>query len=100
MLELLGDYEVSEYIAQKRRETEQCKERESADRAAVKESDRQSEAGHVVYYVRLGHNHVKIGTTNDLPRRMKELRVVNASNLLAAEPGGYSLERGAPRPVP
>lgn len=50
-------------------------------------------ASNVVYYVRLGHNHIKIGTTGDLPRRMNELRCVNPANLLAAEPGAHTLEK-------
>lgn len=54
---------------------------------------RESEQGHVVYYARLGKDHIKIGTTNRLPERMVELRVVNPTNLLAAEPGGYKTER-------
>lgn len=49
--------------------------------------------GHVVYYVRLGNDHVKIGTTGNLNRRMRELRVANKDNLLAVERGTYTLEK-------
>jgi hypothetical protein len=65
---------------------------EKISKRAVTRARRQSEAGYVVYYVRLGHNHIKIGTTNRLPERMVELRVVNEANLLAVEPGGYPTE--------
>lgn len=54
---------------------------------------RRADARHVVYYVRLGLNHIKIGTTGRLPRRMHELRVVNVDNLLAVEPGGRDVEQ-------
>lgn len=47
----------------------------------------------VVYYVRLGENHIKIGTTGRLADRMAELRVANRANLLAAEPGTYDVEK-------
>lgn len=46
----------------------------------------------VVYYVRLGVNHVKIGTTGHLKERMVALRVANPQNLLAVEPGSYDVE--------
>lgn len=72
------------------------KEREQQDAEAAARRNAalaaRSHPGLVVYYCRLGANHIKIGTTLDLPRRMVELRVVNASNLLAAEPGGYDVE--------
>lgn len=70
------------------------KARRDAETAARREAEAVAgnTARHVVYYCRLGANHIKIGTTMDLPRRMVELRVVNASNLLAAEPGGYDVE--------
>ncbi len=60
---------------------------------AQQREKRQDDSHNVVYYARLGANHIKVGTTSDLPRRMVELRVVNETNLLAAEPGGYQLER-------
>lgn len=50
-------------------------------------------SAHVVYYVRLGENHVKIGTTGRLEERMRELRVANRVNLLAAEPGDRTVEK-------
>lgn len=47
----------------------------------------------VVYYVRLG-NHVKIGTTNNLDQRLRDLYVhADPSALLACEPGDRTLER-------
>jgi hypothetical protein len=62
------------------------------EKLEAKRKLREAEIGYVVYYARLGLNHIKIGTSNDLRRRMRELRVVNESNLLAAEPGGYATE--------
>lgn len=44
----------------------------------------------VVYYVRIGE-HIKIGTTADLARRMGEL-YVQPDALLATEPGGQRVE--------
>lgn len=76
--------EFTEREAEKRRREVARRERE-ADMAA--------RAVHVVYYVRLGVNHIKIGTTGRLAERMGELRVVNAENLLAIEPGTYDLEQ-------
>lgn len=52
-------------------------------------------AASVVYYVRLGR-HVKIGTTVNLKQRIESFRTVyplEDVELLAAEPGGPSLER-------
>lgn len=76
------------------------KEQQEAVAAAEEEARRRQDqaeatraAPHLVYYARLGHNHIKIGTTYDLTRRMAELRVVNESNLLAAEPGGFDVEQ-------
>jgi hypothetical protein len=69
--------------AQKRAETE--REKRDAKLAA--------QAVHVVYYVRLGLDHIKIGTTGRLMERMAELRVANPANLLAVEPGSYDLEK-------
>lgn len=66
---------------------------EKAAKAEAARVARQDTSHHVVYYVRLGRNHIKIGTTGDLPRRMAELRCVNADNLLAAEPGGPDVEK-------
>lgn len=69
------------------------KETAEEEKREAKRRQRESGAGYVVYYARLGLNHIKIGTSNALPRRMKELRVVNPENLLAAEPGGYKVEK-------
>jgi hypothetical protein len=44
-----------------------------------------------VYYLRIG-DHVKIGYTSNLTRRLQELRL-HPSAVLAAEPGGQQLER-------
>lgn len=88
LLEQLGAEEVRDRAIEMQRE----KEAELDAKRAAREAARKDDAGHVVYYARLGANHIKIGTSGDLPRRMVELRVVNASNLLAAEPGGYDLE--------
>lgn len=74
------------------REAQQRYEAELREKREAARSRRQDTSGHVVYYARLGHNHIKIGTTGDLPRRMVELRVVNPSNLLAAEPGDHTVE--------
>lgn len=70
-------------------------ERETAEKEKreAKRRQRESEVGYVVYYVRVGPSQVKIGTTNNLPRRMKEHRVVNRDNVLAAEPGGFPTEK-------
>lgn len=62
-----------------------------AEKRARAEARRATEVC-VVYYVRLGVNHVKIGTTGHLKERMVALRVANAENLLAVEPGSYELE--------
>lgn len=47
----------------------------------------------IVYYVRLGFDHIKIGTSIYLPQRMRDLRVIDTSHVLAAEPGGREVER-------
>jgi hypothetical protein len=74
--------------------TEQEAERRRREIARrEREADVAARAVHVVYYVRLGVNHIKIGTTGRLAERMGELRVVNAENLLAVEPGTYDLEQ-------
>jgi hypothetical protein len=84
---LLHEDEMKEArkVARRRREAE-------AEARRLKAVEDGNQAGHVVYYCRLGANHIKIGTSNNLPRRMKELRVVNVMNLLAAEPGGFDVE--------
>jgi hypothetical protein len=46
-----------------------------------------------VYYVRLGEDHIKIGTSIHFPQRMNELRVVDHANILAVEPGGRDVEK-------
>ena len=46
---------------------------------------------HVVYYVRIGE-YVKIGTTGNLPQRLRQLRV-SPDDLLAVEPGSVGVER-------
>lgn len=58
-----------------------------------RKADAEAAMVHVVYYVRLGDNHIKIGTTGRLSERMAELRVANSQNLLAAEPGSTDVER-------
>lgn len=46
-----------------------------------------------VYYVRMS-DHVKIGTTNDLTRRLRSLYLDHDPKLLlAVEPGGWSVEQ-------
>lgn len=92
LTELLGEHVLAEYRGEKLREEQARKDAEAAARAATVAAQRQEEVGYVVYYARLGTNHIKIGTTNNLLRRMTELRVVNPANLLAVEPGGYRLE--------
>lgn len=47
----------------------------------------------VVYYVRLGPDRIKIGTTTSLRVRMSDLRVRSMEDVLAAEPGGRMVER-------
>lgn len=54
--------------------------------------DEHRESGSVVYYVRLG-NHVKIGTTRNLPARLASLYVDHDPELLlAVEPGDAHVE--------
>ena len=84
---LLADDEVEAARMEARRRREE--EMEAKRRKAQEEGN---QPAHVVYYARLGKNHIKIGTTNRLSQRMVELRVVNADNLLAAEPGGFDVE--------
>lgn len=49
-------------------------------------------ADSVVYYVRIGQ-HIKIGTTTNLPARLRSLSIDHDSGLLlATEPGGRKLE--------
>ena len=74
------------------REQDAEREAERARLAALREQEA-ADRPHVVYYVRLGENHIKIGTTSRLPERMVELRVANPANLLAAEPGGFDVEK-------
>jgi len=88
MRELLGQEELAQELFEQR----QAHLAAQDEKRAAQDATRKETAHHVVYYCRLGNNHIKIGTTGDLPRRMVELRVVNVTNLLAAEPGGYELE--------
>lgn len=74
---------------QEQRKALEAKESEREERRRQQEA----QAVHVVYYVRLGVNHIKIGTTGRLSDRMAELRVVNPDNLLAIEPGSYDVEK-------
>lgn len=61
-------------------------ERREAESAAIKE------AQSLVYYVRIGKT-IKIGKTSDMKTRMQAMQVMDPSNILATEPGGYKLER-------
>lgn len=89
ILDLVGNLAM-----QRERAKRLTKERnEKAAKAEAQRRARQDTSHHVVYYVKLGDNHIKIGTTGELTRRMVELRVVNANNLLAAEPGGPDVEK-------
>lgn len=92
MLELLGEDAISEYVFKARKAAEEQRAAQASERATAKAEEREHERGYVVYYVRLGTNHIKIGTTNNLRRRMLELRVVNPADLLATEPGGFKVE--------
>lgn len=47
---------------------------------------------HVVYYVRLQPGVIKIGTSEQLARRMYGLRIRRDEDVLAAEPGSYKEE--------
>jgi hypothetical protein len=47
-----------------------------------------TQPGQVVYYARMG-NRIKIGTSANVARRMKE---INPEELMAVEPGGHALE--------
>lgn len=50
------------------------------------------ESGWIVYYIRMrGSERVKIGTTSNLRLRMETLRA-DGADLLATEPGGYTVE--------
>lgn len=91
--ELLGRYVSGARLLHERRKLEQAQREEDARRRAEARAAAEAAAVHVVYYVRLGANHIKIGTTGDLHRRMTELRVVNTTNLLAAEPGDATVEK-------
>lgn len=91
--EVLGGIISGARLLHERRKLEQQQRAEDARRRAETKAATEAAAVHVVYYVRLGRNHIKIGTTGDLRRRMTELRVVNDTNLLAAEPGNADLER-------
>lgn len=89
ILELVGNLMMQRERAKRLREERNAQTAAAEARAQA----RLNTSHHVVYYVRLGRNHIKIGTTGDLPRRMNELRCVNPANLLAAEPGAHTLEK-------
>lgn len=93
LLNRFGEEAVRDRSMELARSERHRKAREESLARVAWEAARTDDASHVVYYARLGRNHIKIGTTNRLPKRMAELRVVNPTNLLAAEPGGYTLER-------
>lgn len=87
-------------IAQVRRDISwrEFTERQAAQKQSEKERGERdarlaAQAVHVVYYVRLGLDHIKIGTTGRLMERMAELRVANPANLLAVEPGSFDQEK-------
>lgn len=63
-----------------------------ADQRPIDQVRRWDEAASLVYYVALPGDRIKIGTTKNLPQRLKALRVDRAA-ILATEPGGVSLER-------
>lgn len=90
MTGLLGLDAVTTEAHRQRLEAEQQKADEVEQRRKQREENRGAE---VVYYIRTGEHQVKIGTTARLAERVRELRTVNLSNLLAVEPGGYDLER-------
>ncbi len=89
MTELLGFNAVANEAHRQRMETQRIKADEAEQRRLEREAN-QPDA--VVYYIRTGDHQIKIGTTARLPERVRELRAVNLSNLLAVEPGGYELE--------
>lgn len=69
---------------------EEPEERRAARRTAWEADRAEKRAAGVVYYVRIGE-HIKIGTTTNLVRRMTEL-YVQPGALLATEPGGADVE--------
>ena len=86
---------VVEY-ARDRAEAAPVADRMSALLSALRQDDRAALGGatppkhcDVVYYVRVGE-HVKIGTTTNLPARLKSY---GPSEFLACEPGGLTVER-------
>lgn len=89
LTEALGRNEIRE--ARRRIALDEFKQRHN-DKQRRRQEAKDAQA-HVVYYVRLGENHIKIGTTGRLEERMAELRVANRANLLAAEPGNQDLEK-------
>ena len=54
------------------------------------------EADRVIYAARTPDGHVKIGSTNDLPRRMAE-HGIPLSSVVATMPGGFRAERAIHR---
>lgn len=92
LLDLMTKAEQEQYREQWAIKTREDEQRQREERRAARRAAAISTPTHVVYYAKLGENHIKIGTTGDLPARMSALRVVNRRNLLAAEPGGFELE--------
>lgn len=74
---------------------EELKRKQEVDiaRIQVEAGNDPSKFAETVYYVRLG-DHIKIGTTNDLAKRLRSLYADHDPDLLlAVEPGGYSVEQ-------
>lgn len=69
----------------------------NAAREIEAEQQRWDALPRLVYYMQLRHGAIKIGTTSDLPQRTKQLRLDWPGSVLAAEPGGYDIEKSRHR---
>lgn len=92
LIKAIGEREIQNARWEMARDEHEKREAARREREEVLRATRES-ALHLVYYVRLGENHIKIGTTTRLAERMVELRVANRENLLAVEPGGFEHEQ-------
>lgn len=91
--QLANDIAGARYLAEEnaaiRRAVEDGERRRIEARAQM---DRVRPACPLVYYLRIGDNHIKIGTTGYLRQRMEAYRILDDRDLLAVEPGDVKLE--------
>lgn len=79
------------------RDDRRAAERLVASAVAADEARRAAEPHRLVYYVRRSDGAIKIGSTGDLTKRLRSLRLVSPVEVLATHAGGYAAEKAMHR---